>query len=470
MSKKMTTEADKIPVSEQTLQRTALIVVCMGAFITPLMLSAVNVAIPTIVEGLQIDAITASWIPLAYLLSSAVFLLPFGRLGDMYGRKKMFLSGMTTVTIASILASLAQTPLILILCRVLQGMGAAMLFGTGIAILSSVFPPEKRGRVLGLSVSFVYLGLTCGPFIGGWATQQFGWRSVFVFHVPLVILVIIVALVNLKGEWRGPAGQKFDFPGAIIYGASMIALMYGLSELPTAFGAMLIILSGIGLSVFFKYEKKLEHPLFNVNLFTDNQVFSYSCMAALIMYSSTFSLTFLMSLYLQNIKGFTPQFAGLVMISQPLVMTLFSPLAGRMSDRHEPRLLASSGMGLTAVGLALLATLNLQTSTVFIVTALMIIGFGFSLFSSPNANAVMGSVQRKHLGSAAGTIATMRVVGQMFSMGIVTLVFALVLGPVQISPEQHGNLLASINASFIVTSLLCFAGVYFSFKRGNLRV
>ena len=211
----MTTEADKIPVSEQTLQRTALIVVCMGAFITPLMLSAVNVAIPTIVEGLQIDAITASWIPLAYLLSSAVFLLPFGRLGDMYGRKKMFLSGMTTVTIASILASLAQTPLILILCRVLQGMGAAMLFGTGIAILSSVFPPEKRGRVLGLSVSFVYLGLTCGPFIGGWATQQFGWRSVFVFHVPLVILVIIVALVNLKGEWRGPAGQKFDFPAPL---------------------------------------------------------------------------------------------------------------------------------------------------------------------------------------------------------------------------------------------------------------
>ncbi len=457
-------------VSEQSLQRTALTVVCMGAFITPLMLSGVNVAIPTIVQGLRIDAITASWIPLAYLLSSAVFLLPFGRMGDMYGRKKMFLSGMTTVTIASILASFSQTPVELLLCRVLQGVGAAMIFGTGIAILSSVFPPEKRGKVLGLSVSFVYLGLTVGPFAGGWVTHQFGWRSVFVFHVPVVILVILIGLLKLKGEWRGPPGQKFDFPGSVIYGASMIALMYGFSRLPASLGFVLILLSAIGMYIFFRYENKLEHPLFNFSLFSANQVFFYSCMAALIMYSSTFSITFLMSLYLQNIKGFTPQFAGLVMISQPLMMTLFSPLAGRMSDRHEPRIIASSGMGLTAAGLASLAFLNPHTSTVFVVLALVTIGLGFALFSSPNANAVVSSVEKRYLGAASGTIATMRVVGQMFSMGIVTLVFALMLGQVQISPERHDQLLASINTSFMVTSLLCLAGIYLSLRRGNLRV
>ena len=457
-------------VSEKSLQRTALTVVCMGAFITPLMLSGVNVAIPTIVQGLRIDAITASWIPLAYLLSSAVFLLPFGRMGDMYGRKKMFLSGMTTVTIASILASFSQTPVELLLCRVLQGVGAAMIFGTGIAILSSVFPPEKRGKVLGLSVSFVYLGLTVGPFAGGWVTHQFGWRSVFVFHVPVVILVILIGLLKLKGEWRGPSGQKFDFPGSVIYGASMIALMYGFSRLPASLGFVLILLSAVGLYSFFRYENKLEHPLFNFRLFSANQVFFYSCMAALIMYSSTFSITFLMSLYLQNIKGFTPQFAGIVMISQPLMMTLFSPLAGRMSDRHEPRIIASSGMGLTAAGLASLAFLDPHTSTVFVVLALVTIGLGFALFSSPNANAVVSSVEKRHLGAASGTIATMRVVGQMFSMGIVTLVFALMLGQVEISPERHDQLLASINTSFIVTSLLCLAGIYLSLRRGNLRI
>ena len=456
-------------MSEQALQRTALTIVCLGAFITPLMLSAVNVAIPTIAQGLKMDAITASWVPLAYLLSSGVFLLPFGRLGDMYGRKKMFLSGMTTVTIASILASMAQSALLLILCRALQGMGAAMLFGTGIAILSSVYPPEKRGKVLGLSVSSVYLGLTCGPFAGGWVTQQFGWRGVFVFHIPVVLLVIILGLVNLKGEWRGPEGQKFDIPGALIYGAAVIALMYGFSILPALSGFVLILLSGIGFTVFFRYEKRLEYPLFNVNLFSGNPVLTYSCAAALIMYSSTFSVTFLMSLYLQNIREFTPQLAGLIMISQPLVMTLFSPVAGRMSDRYEPRLIASSGMGLTAIGLAMLAVADTLTQTELIVLTLMLVGFGFSLFSSPNTNAILSSVDRKYLGAASGTVATMRVIGQMFSMGIVTLVFALMLGPVQFSPEQHGQLLASINASFIVASALCFVGVYFSLKRGNLR-
>lgn len=455
--------------SEQTLQRTALTIVCLGAFITPLMLSAVNVAIPTIAQGLKMDAITASWVPLAYLLSSGVFLLPFGRLGDMYGRKKLFLSGMTTVTVASILASMAQSALLLILCRALQGMGAAMLFGTGIAILSSVYPPEKRGKVLGLSVSSVYLGLTCGPFAGGWVTQQFGWRGVFVFHIPVVLLVIILGLVNLKGEWRGPEGQKFDIPGALIYGTAVIALMYGFSTLPALSGFALILLSGIGFTVFFRYEKRLEYPLFNVNLFSGNPVLTYSCVAALIMYSSTFSVTFLMSLYLQNIREFTPQLAGLIMISQPLVMTLFSPVAGRMSDHYEPRLIASSGMGLTAIGLAMLAVADTLTQTELIVLTLMLVGFGFSLFSSPNTNAILSSVDRKYLGAASGTVATMRVIGQMFSMGIVTLVFALMLGPVQFSPEQHGQLLASINASFIAASALCFVGVYFSLKRGNLR-
>ena len=456
-------------MSEQTLRRTALTIVCLGAFITPLMLSAVNVAIPTIARGLEMDAITASWVPLAYLLSSGVFLLPFGRLGDMYGRKKMFLCGMATVTVASILASLAVSPSLLILCRALQGMGAAMLFGTGIAILSSVYPPEKRGKVLGLSVSSVYLGLTCGPFAGGWVTQQFGWRAVFLFHIPAVLLVIILGLVNLKGEWRGPAGQKFDFPGALIYAATVVALMYGFSILPAASGFALVLLSCIGFAVFFRYEKRQQHPLFNVNLFSGNPVLTYSCIAALIMYSATFSTTFLMSLYLQNIKGFSPQLAGLIMISQPLVMTVFSPLAGRMSDRHEPRLLASSGMGFTATGLGLLAAAGAQTPAGLIVTTLALVGLGFSLFSSPNTNAILSSVDGKYLGAASGTVATMRVIGQMFSMGIVTLVFALMLGPVQFSPEQHGQLLASINASFIAASALCFAGVYFSLKRGNLR-
>ena len=455
--------------SEQTLRRTALIVVCLGAFITPLMLSAVNVAIPVIAPSLAMDAITASWVPLAYLLTSAVFLLPFGRMGDMYGRKKMFLSGMTTITVASLLASSSQSALLLILCRALQGLGAAMLFGTGIAILSSVYPPEQRGKVLGLSVSSVYLGLTCGPFAGGWVTQQFGWRAVFVFHVPVVALVILLALMHLKGEWRGPAGQKFDLPGTFLYAATVIALMYGFSILPQPSGFGLLLLSGIGFVAFHKYEKNLQHPLFNVNLFSGNPALTCSCLAAVLMYSSMFSVTFLMSLYLQNIRGFSPQLAGMFLISQPLVMTLVSPLAGRLSDRYEPRLIASSGMGATALGLALLAGAGAATPAPVLVLNLMLIGLGFSLFASPNTNAILSSVDKKYLGAAAGMVATTRVFGQMSSMGVVTLVFALLLGPVQFTQDLHGPLLNSIKVSLIAGSVLCCFGIYFSLKRGNIR-
>lgn len=446
-----------------------MLVVCLGAFITPMMLSAVNVAVPAIAAALRMDAITAGWVPMAYLLASAVFLLPFGRLGDIYGRKKTFLAGMATVTLASVLAAGAPTAAALICYRALQGTGAAMLFGSGIAILSAVYPPAQRGRVLGLSVSSVYLGLTCGPFLGGWVTQQFSWRGVFVFHLPVAALVMVLTAVKLKGEWRAASGEKFDAAGALIYGAALIALTGGLSTLDAASGPPLAGAGVLGLALFCRYEKGREHPLFNVSLFLGNQVFTYSCIAALIMYSATFSITFLMSLYLQNLRGLTPQAAGLIMLVQPLMMALFSPLAGRMSDRHEPRWLASAGMGLTALSLAALAVAGAAAPLAGVVAALLTIGLGFALFSAPNINAIMSSVAKQHLGAASGTVATMRVVGQMFSMAIVTLVFALALGPVQISPEQHGRLLTGISASFTVASLLCLAGAYFSLKRGRLR-
>ena len=456
-------------MSERTLQRTALALVCLTSFVTPMMLSGVNVAIPVIAGDLEMDAITTSWVPLLYLLSIATFLLPFSRLGDMYGRKKMFLGGLATMALGSTLAFFAPSALPLILCRGVQGMGAAMLFGSGTAILSSLYPLEKRGKVVGLSIGSVYLGLACGPLIGGWVTQQFGWRAVFIMHLPVALPVIILTLLYLRGEWRGVAGQKFDVPGTVLYSFAVIALMCGISALPAATGALLILFSGVGFVAFFRYEKDLQYPLLNVSLFSGNPTLIWSCMAALLMYSSTFSMTFLMSLYLQSIRGFTPALAGLIMLAQPLVMALFSPFAGRMSDRHEPRLIASTGMGVTALGLGLLVAASWLTPLAFIVMTLLLIGAGFTLFASPNVNAILSSVDSKYLGIASGMVASMRVFGQMFSMGIVTLVFALALGPVQFAPEHNEQLLGSIRICFILASTLCFIGVFFSLKRGNLR-
>lgn len=456
--------------SEQAAnQGTALLVVSLSSFIMPLMLSSVNVAIPSIAADLHAEALLVSWISTAYLLASAVFLLPVGKLADLVGRKKIYLCGMLIVTLASFFAASAASITQLIGWRVVQGLGAAMLFATGVAMLSSIFPAEKRGAAIGITVSCVYLGLACGPLFGGWMTAHFSWRSVFLVHIPVALLVIVLAALKLQGEWRAPGRQKFDFPGACLYAICICSLMAGLSLLPRAAGLVALALCALCLYAFVVYENRASDPIFELAVFRNNRVLTFSCLASLILYSSTFSLTFLLSLYLQNIRGMSPQAAGLVMILQPLVMALFSPWTGKLSDRVEPRYLTSSGMAMVSIGLGLLTALQAQTSLAYILSALFLIGLGFALFSSPNVNAIMGSVERKHLGVAAGTVSTTRVLGQMFSMAVVTLALALVMGNSPLLPENNPALLYSIRLSLFAACSLSALGIYLSFVRGNVR-
>ncbi len=450
-------------------QKTALLVVSLSSFIMPLMLSSVNVAIPSIAASMNAEALLLSWISTAYLLTSAVFLLPFGKLADIVGRKKIYLTGMFVITLASFFAASAQSIVQLIGWRVMQGIGAAMLFSTGVAILSSIFPPEKRGGAIGVTVSAVYFGLACGPLFGGWLTQHFSWRSVFVMHIPIAVFVIIIAWMKLDEEWRGQSDQRFDYLGTIFYAVTITSLMIGLSLLPSPLSVFLLLLSALSLFSFVRYENRVTDPIFEVGIFRQNRVLTFSCLASLILYSSTFGLTFLMSLYLQNIKGMSPQSAGVIMILQPLVMALFSPYMGKLSDRYEPRYLTASGMCLISFGLGLLSALQQETSLAYILCSLGLIGFGFALFSSPNVNAIMGSVEKKYLGVASGTVSTTRVLGQMFSMAVVTLAFALFMGNSQLGPETSPALLKSIHISLFAACSLSVVGIYLSMARGNLR-
>jgi len=381
---------------DATERWSALVVASLGSFLTPFMLSAVNVALPTIGREFQADAVLLSWVATAYLLAAAVALLPFGRLADIHGRKKVQLGGMVLFTFASALAGMAGSAESLIVFRVFQGVGIAMIFATGIAILASVFPAAERGRVLGITVAAVYSGLACGPFAGGWLTQHLSWRAVFLVNTPMGLLLIVLILWKLKGEWAGARGESFDLTGALFYGSAVIAFMVGASGLPRLTSAALAVGGILGLGLFAWWETRVTHPLFEVRLFIHNRVFAFSCLAALIHYSATFGVTFLVSLFLQYVQGLSPQEAGLVMIAQPVMMTLCSPFAGRLSDRMEPRWIASLGMAITAAGLLLLGTVSADTGTAFIVGCLTALGVGFGLFSSPNMNAIMGSVARGH--------------------------------------------------------------------------
>ncbi|MGB5872245.1 MAG: MFS transporter [Bacteroidota bacterium] len=454
---------------ESSLKQSALLVATLAAFITPFMGSSINVALPSIGEEFAMDAVLLSWVPTAYLLAAAILVVPFGRIADMAGRKKIFALGMSVFTVGSLLSALSVSTTMLIGSRALQGVGGAMIFGTGVAILTSVFPPQERGRALGINVAAVYIGLSVGPFVGGFLTEQLGWRSIFALMVPLGLLMVIIVFRKLKGEWADAEGAKLDVPGTILYSTTLVAIMYGFSQLPHALGAILLAAGLLGMVLFVRWELKAESPLVNMDLFRYNRTFALSNLAALINYSATFAVGFLLSLYLQYIRGFTPQQAGLVLVAQAAVMALGSPFAGKLSDRIEPRIVASAGMGFIVVGLVFLTFLSETTPLWMIVLALVLLGIGFALFSSPNTNAVMSSVERNSYGVAAGTVATMRMTGQMFSLGIVMLIFALAMGRVQILPEYYDQFLTSVRIAFGIFAALCSGGVFASLARGKVR-
>ncbi|MBF8265556.1 MAG: MFS transporter, partial [Dehalococcoidia bacterium] len=285
----------------------------------------------------------------------------------------------------------------------------------------------------------------------------------------LGLVIAIIALWKLRGEWAEARGEKFDFTGSIIYGLGLVALMYGFTLLPTMAGVWLIITGVVGITGFILWEMRISSPILNINLFKNNLTFSFSNVAALINYSATFAVGFLLSLYLQYIKGFSPAHAGLILVSQPVVMASISPLAGRLSDRLEPRLMSSIGMALTTLGLIMLTFINNQTGLGYILASLITIGLGFGLFSSPNTNAALSSVEKKFYGVASGTLATMRLIGQTLSLGIAMLVFALHIGRVQITPEYYPLFLSSVKTAFIIFSVLCFGGIFASLARGKTR-
>lgn len=451
---------------ENTGSRTiVLIVASLSSFLTPFMGSSVNIALPAIGDSFSMDALTLNWVSTSYLFASAVFLLPFGRMADIYGRKLIFACGTAIFTVSSFLIVLSPSAGFVIAFRILQGLGSSMVFGTGVAILTSVYPPKERGRALGINVAAVYLGLSLGPFLGGILTEHLGWESIFLVTVPLGLTVLALTVFGVKEKQE--RGGTIDLIGSLIYSGSLIAAMYGFSRIPDTAGVVLVISGILGMLGFLSWEKKAPDPLISISLLTRNRQFAMSNLAAFIHYSATFAVTFLMSLYLQYIKGMNPQQAGLVLVSQPLVMTLFSPLAGRLSDRIEPRVLASVGMAVTCLGLFLLACLTESAGLAQILVPLLIIGLGFAFFSSPNTNAVMGAVDRSMYGLAGGFISTMRVLGQALSMGIALVLFALFIGANTFSPELYPAFMKSMRSGFVIFSLLCGLGVFASLARGT---
>ncbi len=471
---KRTTDEKKLELTGQnpdhesnSLKKSVLLVATFAAFLTPFMGSAVNLALPAIGKDLNADAISLGWVISSFILSSAIFLLPFGKLADIIGRKKIFTAGIILFTLSTFLIIFTGSITSLIVFRVCQGISSAMIFGTSLAIITSVFPQGERGRAMGINITAVYFGLSSGPIIGGVLTQYFGWRSIFAFLVPFGLLSLYLIFKKMKTEWAEAHGEKFDWKGSLVYGVSLFSFMYGFSKLPSASGWIFLSGGVILAGIFLLIEKKTDNPVFDVRLILRNRVFAFSGMAALIHYSATSATGFFISLYLQYLKDLDARSAGLIMISQPVAMTILSPIAGKLSDRINPGVIASAGMGLTATGLIMLCFINSTTPTYLIVLLLLMMGIGFGLFSSPNSNAIMSSVEKRHLGVASGVVGTMRMIGQMMSMGIAMMLIAVYIGKNTINPETYPGLISAMRTGFIIFSILSVFGIFASLARNK---
>ncbi len=446
-----------------------LSIALLNGFNAPFMGSAINVAGPALVTHLDMNAIELNWATTIFLLSSAICLIPMGRLADIYGCKKFLFIGNIILFFSGVLIVFAPNTIIFLIIRCMQGIGVAFSYGTSMALLANSFPLNQRGKVFGIQAMAVYIGLSVGPALGGVLVQHFGWESIF--YIPILLSAVSVVLIKfkIKDDVTESKGESFDWKGSVLYGLILAGLSYGFSILPSLMGYGLIAF-GIGLFVpFISYQNKTPSPLIKISLFRNNPVFAYSNLAALILYSATAGVGFLLSLYLQYIKVLSPKEAGMVLMIQPIVMAFFSPLMGTLSDKVEPRLVASAGMLMTFVGLIPLAFVSSTTDIHIIYASLILMGIGFALFSSPNTNAAMSSIEKKYYAIASSTLGTMRFGGQIFSMVIVMGLFSLLIGRVKIVPDNYSMFLISARYSFALFAVLCLAGTYVSMKRGNLR-
>ncbi|HLO92115.1 MAG TPA: MFS transporter [Lentimicrobium sp.] len=448
--------------------KSILFVTTLSSFLTPFMGSAINIALPSMGKELSMNTIALGWVATSYLLAAALFLLPFGKLADRNGRKKFFMAGIIIFVISSLITGLSVNSWMLITSRFLNGVGGALIYATALAILTSSFDKSVRGKVLGINVASVYLGLSLGPTVGGFLTMYLGWRSIFYFTALLGAIIIPIAITKLPTDKGSNRQLPFDLPGSIIYALSLAVIIYGFPSLPNFHGILLVVMGIIGLVFFVFIEERAKEPLLNIAHFKSNKVFIFSNIAAFINYSATFALVFLLSFYLQQVKDLSPRVSGLILMAQPIMMTILSPVAGKLSDKIQPSIVSSLGMIVTTIGLTAFIFLDKDSGLLFIISMLMILGFGFALFSSPNTNAVMSSVKSHEYGMASATLGTMRLVGQTMSMGITLMVFALIMGNGQRELTNIDGLISSIHFSFLTFAILCFFGIFFSMKRGKV--
>jgi EmrB/QacA subfamily drug resistance transporter len=457
-----------------------LFIASIASFMAPFDASVVNLALPAITRSLGATFVDLILISTVYLVVIASFQTTFGRLGDRSGMKRVFVLGVVVFTAGSFLAGLSPGIPELLSFRIVQGVGAAMMSAIAGALVVAAFPAAERGRALGINLGAVYTGLTAGPLVGGVLVELFGWRSIFYVNVPIGIITTILAYLYLKEENVPRSNTRFDFPGVITLTLFLVTLLLSLSGLglPSWGLVALIFTCLVSFGGFIVLERRPGiTPLIDLRLFTQNRPFAAGNATALMNYATSSGALLIMSLYLQEIRGYSPLTAGLILLLQPIVMVITAPISGTLSDRVSPGILSAIGMAVRVVAFLLLSLLGVSSSGAFIWVPLMLVGLGHALFSSPNTNSVMSSVPRDQIGLASGTLGTVRSAAQSIGVAILGGVVASALPPGTFAALNEGGSVASsgtaqlfltgMHEAFLIAAALSAIGIFTSLVRGK---
>lgn len=440
------------------LENYVLFVTTLTTFFTIFLSSAVMIAIPTLASDFGMSNIVQSWVSTIYLLALAVVTIPAGQISWRYGLKKTMIIGLIIFTFTSALIMFSTSQDMFLTLRIFQGIGAGFLTVAATALLVSAFNPEDRGKALGINVIGVYLAASLSPIIAGFLNKDFGWRSIFFVTLPFLIICIVLLLTKINKEWKTLDNFALDKKGIALCSLGMLLFIFGFTTLNQPYGYILAIFGIFVLVLFWFSEKKVDTPVFNVNLFK-NPKFLSSNIAALCAYFAMAVIMTIINYHLQYIRGFNSQDAGLILLIAPVVQVIVSPIAGRLSDKYDPQKLAAIGAAIAGVGISMIAMLNKGTPLEFLMFAFFLLGLGFGIFSPVNTNEIMGSVPKKDTSMASASSSTMRVVGQTMSMGIFTLILAIVMGNVPIVPSNYHLLILSSKITATICTIVCFLSV-----------
>lgn len=445
------------------LKKDLLIVGVLVSFLTPFVRSSINLALPALAVEFSLSAVFLTWISTIYLLVNALLYIPFGRIGDIYGRKRIFQYGLFIFTFSSFISAFSISGEMFLFFRILQATGNAMIFANLNAMISSAFEESERGKAFGLTSMGVFVGLICGPILGGVITEIIGWRTLFYLDTVIGIIASY-AITRFEHDWIDAKGEKLDIIGSLTLGMSLIVVFYAFSNPTYKYNLFLLIAAIIGFSTFYLAEKRVDYPLINLDLFSGKN-FTFGNITAFINYAAFVSVSFILTLYLQYLKGYSPLTAGLIVSVQSIMMVIVSPFAGRLSDRIDPGNVSTAGMILTTMGVALMTLLNFDNAPYLGGLSLIIFGSGIGLFYASNTKLVLSSVDKRYFGIASATLSNSRSLGQIFGMGIVTLVIAAIMGNVQIAPSNYPMVIMSLRISLVAIAVFSAIGIFTSLPK-----